>query len=131
MRHVQAAAAAAAAAAIIKSAAPALPLVCTAAIRYIHFLASSPCLSPARGEKFSKARPQNKAALYVLGVLTSTQMTHFSISKGLKMGGKRRGWGGSSGANHVNLKQATNPGGFLFLCGALLSSVFPFLCPVI
>lgn len=29
------------------------------------------------------------------------------------------GRGGSSGANHVNLKQATNPGGFLFLCGAM------------
>lgn len=44
------------------------------------------------------------------------------------MGGKKER-GGSSGANHVNLKQATNPGGFLFLWwgNALLSSVFPFL----
>lgn len=68
----------------------------------------------------------------MLRVLTSTQMTHFSISKGLRMGGKkierreRRGGGNlkregrqQCGANHVNLKQATNPGGFLFLCGAM------------
>lgn len=102
------------------------PLVCTAATQYINYPAPPLCHSPVRERrrKISKARPKNKAALYVLRVLTSTQMTHFSISKGLWMGGRkrrRRGGkkGGSSEANHVNLKQATHPGGFLFLFGAM------------
>lgn len=47
-----------------------------------------------RRRKISKARPKNKTALYVLRVLTSTQMTHFSISKGLRLGGKKRREGG-------------------------------------
>lgn len=54
-----------------------------------HLLCHS--LARERRSKISKARPKNKAALYVLGVLTSTQMTHFSISKGPMMGGKKRG----------------------------------------
>lgn len=58
----------------------------------------------------------------MLGVLTSTLMTHFSISKGLRMVIIKEGEGvkwESSAANHVNLKQATNPGGFLLFCGAM------------
>lgn len=70
----------------------------------------------------------------MLRVLTSTQMTHFSISKGLRRAGGKKarvggGGVGGGGANHVHPKQATNPGGFLLLLllgGAmpLLSSVF-------
>lgn len=53
-----------------------------------HLLCHSP--ERERRRKFSKARPKNKAALYVLWVLTSTQMTHFSISKGLRIGWKKK-----------------------------------------
>lgn len=67
----------------------ALPLVCTAVTHYIN--CPVPSLCHERKRKFSKARPKNKTALYVLGVLTSTQMTHFSISKGLRDGWKKRG----------------------------------------
>lgn len=95
-------------------------------------------VSHQRGEKktekkISKARPKNKAALSVLRVLTSTQMTHFSISKGLRMVGKEKKEGGMGRQEWSQSRESK--GGYkswqisLSLWGnALLSSVFPLLC---
>lgn len=84
-------------------------------------------------KKISKARPKNKAALSVLRVLTSTQMTHFSISKGLRMVGKEKKEGGMGRQEWSQSRESK--GGYkswqisLSLWGnALLSSVFPLLC---
>lgn len=95
-------------------------------------------VSHQRGEKktekkISKARPKNKAALSALRVLTSTQMTHFSISKGLRMVGKEKKEGGMGRQEWSQSRESK--GGYkswqisLSLWGnALLSSVFPLLC---
>lgn len=67
----------------------------------------------------------------MLGVLTSTQMTHFSISKGLRMGGKKE----RRGVKREGSQSRESKAGYkswrisLPLWGnAWLSSVFPFLC---
>lgn len=70
----------------------------------------------------------------MLRVLTSTQMTHFSISKGLWMGGKKRGGVKQEGSQQWSQSRESKAGYrswriSLPLWGnALLSSVFPSLC---